>query len=96
MPSMHRFLSSDNGEIDERSIRGVEHANRPCLARVRHIDRAGHRGRAECRSRVRVVLLHNPNARRARGTITSLGYMLQQRYAEQLIALIRTNLRGKG
>ncbi|WP_112608976.1 hypothetical protein ACK83U_22845 (plasmid) [Rhizobium sp. WW22] len=47
-------------------------------------------------SRVRVVLLHNPNARRARGTITSLGYMLQQRYAEQLIALIRTNLRGKG
>ncbi|ASW10256.1 MULTISPECIES: LysR family transcriptional regulator [unclassified Rhizobium] len=46
-------------------------------------------------SRVRVVPLANPNARRAVGIITSRGYV-QQRYAEQLIALIRTNLRGEG
>lgn len=45
--------------------------------------------------RVRVVPLENPLARRAVGIITSRGYV-QQRYAEQLIALIRTNLRGEG
>ncbi|MFM2277880.1 MAG: hypothetical protein RLZZ444_111 [Pseudomonadota bacterium] len=44
--------------------------------------------------RVRVVPLDNPNARRAVGIITTRGYV-QQRYAEQLIALIRTNLRGE-
>lgn len=46
-------------------------------------------------SRVRVVPLDNLNARRAVGIITTRGYV-QQRYAEQLIALIRTNLRGEG
>lgn len=45
--------------------------------------------------RVRIVPLDNPHAHRAVGIITARGYV-QQRYAEQLIALIRTNLRGEG
>ncbi|MDH6265165.1 DNA-binding transcriptional LysR family regulator [Rhizobium sp. SG_E_25_P2] len=45
--------------------------------------------------RIRVAPLDNPNAHRAVGIITARGYV-QQRYAEQLIALIRTNLRGEG
>lgn len=45
--------------------------------------------------RLRIVPLDNPNARRAVGIITLRGYV-QQRYAEQLITLIRTNLRGEG
>ncbi len=42
--------------------------------------------------KLRIVPIDNPNARRAVGIITARGYV-QQRYAEQLIALIRTNLR---
>lgn len=44
--------------------------------------------------RVRIVPLDNPHAHRAVGIIMARGYV-QQRYAEQLIALIRTNLRGE-
>jgi DNA-binding transcriptional LysR family regulator len=44
--------------------------------------------------RVRVVPLDSPAAHRAVGIITARGYV-QQRYAEQLIALIRTHLRGE-
>lgn len=44
--------------------------------------------------RVHVVPLDHPRAHRAVGIITTRGYV-QQRYAEQLIALIRSNLRGE-
>lgn len=43
--------------------------------------------------RIRIVPIDSPNAHRAVGIITARGYV-QQRYAEQLITLIRTNLRG--
>lgn len=41
-----------------------------------------------------VVPIDNPHARRAIGIITLRGYV-QQRYAEQLITLIRTSLKGE-
>lgn len=45
--------------------------------------------------RLRVLPLDHPLACRSVGIITNRGY-IQQRYAEQLIGLIRTNLRGEG
>jgi len=45
--------------------------------------------------RLRIVPIDSPKAHRAVGIITARGYV-QQRYAEQLIMLIRTNLRGEG